>query len=182
MFLQREWRGSDCLPVPGGWNSLLFGSFSQIVLSKCSPETCQQIGQVLLAFVENAELVGSGWPQLFTATKATYQFARLTIIDKFSKYSKDQLASWPIQGPQPANVPPIRSLSAWTSSTNSWPSPSLPFCCAPSPTFPMHWPILFLCLFVLEKNRRYSIDCYYFWKGRKNYYSATLMAPQSPRN
>jgi hypothetical protein len=61
-----------------GWNGLLFDVFPTILEAKdnnkkCTNETGQQIGQVLLTFVEqNAELLGSGWPRLFAAVQAIF--------------------------------------------------------------------------------------------------------------
>jgi hypothetical protein len=37
-------------------------------------ENCVQIGQILLAFIEsNADIVGTGWPQLFYSIKAIFK-------------------------------------------------------------------------------------------------------------
>ena len=64
-----------------GFDALLFGHFSRILEANseesktCTVETCLQIGQVLVSFVEQIpEFIGSGWTILFTAVKVILVF------------------------------------------------------------------------------------------------------------
>jgi hypothetical protein len=83
-LLHWEWGG----PVPKdhqqraatlqGWNAIQFGIFAEILdsekMASNTAENCVQIGQILLAFIEsNADIVGTGWPQLFYSIKAIFK-------------------------------------------------------------------------------------------------------------
>uniref|UniRef100_A0A183C6F3 TPR_REGION domain-containing protein n=1 Tax=Globodera pallida TaxID=36090 RepID=A0A183C6F3_GLOPA len=68
VLLQREWGLHQQVTI-SGWNSLLFSIFLQIVSAEsiCVPETCLQVGQVILSFVDQShEIIGSGWSPLFS--------------------------------------------------------------------------------------------------------------------
>ncbi|CAK5096405.1 unnamed protein product [Meloidogyne enterolobii] len=78
-----------------GWNSFLFSIFTFILQEEkeernCTLETCIQIGNIFLNFVEqnNFDLIGTGWTELFASLKVNnkklfYNYTLIPISNRF---------------------------------------------------------------------------------------------------